>query len=72
MDADLVRHYRARWEAVTEVEDAERRQASITSRWQQLNALFNMAVALGLDLGAQDEGELVVWERWARLKEGSG
>ena len=71
MDALLVREYRARWQTVAEVEDAEQREATVASRWQKLNAILQMALALGLDLGAQNDDEMVVWHRWARLKEGS-
>jgi hypothetical protein len=71
MDALLVREYRARWQTVAEVEDSEQREATVASRWQQLNAILQMALALGLDLGAQNDDEMVVWQRWARLKEGS-
>jgi hypothetical protein len=70
MDPILVREYRDRWHAVSEVEEAEQRQASVEDRWRRLNAIHQMAVALGLDLRAQDEDEAIVWERWARLKAG--
>ena len=60
-----------RWQTVAEVEDAEQREATVASRWQKLNAILQMALALGLDLGAQNDDEMVVWHRWARLKEGS-
>ena len=71
MDTQLVREYRARWETVAEVEDAEQHEATVASRWQRLNAILQMAMAMGLDLGAQNDDELVVWQRWARLKAGS-
>jgi hypothetical protein len=71
MDPTLVREYRARWQAVAEVEDVERQQATLEERWATLNALLRMAVALGVDLSAEREDEAVVWERWAKLKAGS-
>ena len=71
MDALLVREYRARWLAVAEVEDAEQREATVASRWRKLNAILQMALVLGLDLSAQSDDEVVVWQRWARLKAGS-
>ena len=71
MDTLLVREYRARWQLVAEVEDAEQREATMASRWQKLNAILQMALALDLDLGAQNDDEMVVWQRWARLKAGS-
>ncbi len=72
MDAQLAREYRARWAAVAEVEEAEQRNATASDRWRQLNAIVQMAMALGLDLDVQSEDDAVVWERWARLKEGLG
>ncbi len=40
--------YRQRWTAVAAVEAAERQSSSITERWQQLNALFRMALSLNI------------------------
>ena len=70
MDPSLVREYRARWQAVSEIEESERRQATMESRWRELNAILQMAITLGLDLRTQDEDEGIVWQRWARLKAG--
>ena len=70
MDPVLAREYRARWQAVAEVEEAELQQATIEERWQRLNAILRLAVALGLDFGAEREDETVVWQRWAYLKAG--
>lgn len=59
--------YRQRWTAVAAVEAAERQSSSITERWQQLNALFRMALSLNIlpqnqDV-ALDEGQ----QRWQAL-----
>lgn len=59
--------YRQRWTAVVAVEAAERQSSSITERWQQLNALFRMALSLNIvpqnqDI-ALDEGQ----QRWQAL-----
>ena len=70
LDPILVREYRARWQAVAEVEEAERQQATLEERWAMLNAIVRMAVALGVDLGAEREDEALDWQRWARLKAG--
>ncbi|HNS49710.1 MAG TPA: hypothetical protein PKO09_00835 [Anaerolineae bacterium] len=70
MDPNLVREYRARWLAVSKVEEAEQRQATVEDRWRRLNAVLQMAIALGLDLRAQTEDEAAVWQRWAALKAG--
>jgi hypothetical protein len=71
MDPVLVREYRARWQAVSEVEEAEQQRATVEDRWRRLNAILQMAITLGLDLRAQSEDEAIVWQRWARLKAGS-
>ena len=60
--------YRDRWKAVEEIEKQELRSASIELRWKQLNALFKLARELGI-MPVQDEDEMVVIERWARLKQ---
>jgi hypothetical protein len=69
MDANLVREYRARYEAVAQIEAAERQAATIEERWEKLNALVRMAVALGIDIRAESPDDAIVWDRWARLKE---
>lgn len=71
MDPALVREYRARYQAVAEIEEAEQQQATVEDRWRRLNAILQMAITLGLDLRAQSEDEAIVWQRWARLKAGS-
>ncbi len=67
MDADAVRRYRGRWQAVAEIEAAEQRAATLAERWQLLNHLLSMALALGLDLNARDD-EDGVRRRWLKLK----
>ena len=59
--------YRSRWAAVERLERQERRMASLTLRWRQLNAAYGMAMALGLL--QPDASEMEVFERWAKLKE---
>ena len=39
MDPQLVREYRARYEAVAQVEAAERQAMTLEERWEKLNAL---------------------------------
>lgn len=61
--------YRQRWTAVAAVEAAERQSSSLTERWQQLNALFRLAMSLNIlpqdqDL-VLDEGQ----QRWQTLYE---
>jgi hypothetical protein len=67
MSKDDLKDYQAHWNAVEEIQREERRSAPLVLRWQQLNAAFGMAKALGLL--RPDSSELEVIERWARLKE---
>lgn len=60
--------YRARWQAVVELELQERKTASYELRWLQLNSIINLAVKLGL-LNKPDPSEEGVYQRWAWLKE---
>ncbi len=41
---------------------------SVALRWQQLNAIFRLAVGLGIPLSGPDEQEERVRQRWAKLK----
>jgi hypothetical protein len=59
--------YRQRWQAVAEVEAEEAKAKTIEQRWLELNAIYRMAVALGLPL-EQDSSEEVVYQRWAKLR----
>lgn len=70
MNPTLVREYRTRWDAVSEVELAEQQHATLDERWAMLNAILRMAVALGVDLVAGSDDEALVWQRWASLKAG--
>ena len=69
IDPQLAKQFRDRWQAVAAVEAEEQRAASIELRWKQLNALWQLAVGLGLR-PEPDETENQVRERWARLKRG--
>ncbi len=68
MDGHLIREYRERYQAVADVELAEQRAVSVSSRLHQLNSLWGMALALGLRIDEADKSEMDVWIRWARLK----
>jgi hypothetical protein len=63
MNAQLIREYRERWQAVAAVELEEQRAASVALRWQQLNAIVRMAVDLGLPLKESDKEETIVWQQ---------
>ncbi len=60
--------FRDRWHVVGLAEAEERRHASLRLRWQQLNALWRMAVTLGL-LPTEAEGVQDARKRWVTLKE---
>ena len=69
LDSQLAKQFRDRWQAVATVEDQEQRAASIGLRWKQLNAIWQLALGLGMQ-SEPDETEVLVRERWARLKRG--
>jgi len=60
--------YRSRWDVVAEVEAEEKRQATIAQRWQKLNAMLKLVIALGLYEKMRDANVEDVRERWVRLK----
>jgi hypothetical protein len=66
MDIDL-KAYRARWQAVEEIERQELLNATLELRWQQLNAVIGMAIGLGIYQSTGDDIEVI--QRWAKLKE---
>ena len=68
MSKELMQQFRDRWQAVAAVEDREQQSASITLRWQQMNAIFRLASGLKLSIPDLDRQEEVVRARWARLK----
>ena len=59
--------YKARWAMVEAIKLEERKSASISLRWQQLNTAY--AMAKGLGLLRPDPSEMGVYERWAKIKE---
>lgn len=66
MRSDLAA-YKARWAEVEAFQREERRSASLSLRWKQLNAAYGMAK--GLNWLKPDPSEIGVFERWAKLKE---
>ena len=51
MDGQLVKGFRDRWQEVEAIEIEEQRMASVALRWQQLNAIFRLALGLGMTFG---------------------
>lgn len=68
LDKKLVQQFRDRWKAVEAVEAEEQQSASIELRWQQLNSILQMAIGLGLPLNDSNEDDLIVYQRWAKLR----
>ncbi len=63
MDA---KYYLERWKAVEEIERQELRAMTVEQHWKQINQLARFARINGLQKG--DEGEMEVFQRWAKLK----
>jgi hypothetical protein len=59
--------YRKRWKAVEEIERQELRAMSVEKHWKQINRLVRFAIENGLTRG-DDDGEMEVFLRWAKLK----
>ncbi len=73
MDRQTLIAYRDRWRAVEAVEREEHRAASVALRWQQTNAIFRLAMGMGLlsnspDANNPDDQEQEIYRRWAKLK----
>ena len=70
MDRQLLIAYRDRRRAAEAVEREGRRAASVALRWQQTNAIFRLALEMGLlATGPDNQEEQEVYRRWAALKE---
>lgn len=69
-DIKAIKEYKARWEAVAEVERAELRSLTLEQRWRQLTLLFRFAQQVSKVQIATEEGQdiIEVRERWNRLK----
>lgn len=68
LDREMLKAYQERWQAVAEVEYAERQRTTIRQRWKQMNALLRMAAALGLQQEDDIEENDIVYQRWNRLR----
>ncbi len=66
MDPLITRQFRERWQAIAAFEDAEQRALTMDQRWQQMNRLLALALALNLDLIEREEDTVRL--RWAKLK----
>ena len=68
LDQETLAAYRRRWQVVAEFEAAERRTVSPAERWQQMNALLRLALALELPLAGDNQEADEVRRRWNRLR----
>lgn len=64
-----IKKYLSRWKAVEAVEREELRQSTIELRWRQLVALSNLAWGLGLKVEKNEEEEMAIILRWAKIKD---
>lgn len=70
METNLdIRFYRNRWKAIEEFELEELRLLSMETRLQQMNTIWRLGLGLGFSF-EPDPGEMEVFARWAKLKEG--
>lgn len=60
--------YRSRWDAVTQIETEEKQQETITQRWQRLNAMLQLSIALGIYEKMRNTDVEDVRARWIKLK----
>ena len=67
-DEQLIKAFRDRWTAVEAVEALEQQTASIELRWQQLNSILRMVVELGLPTTESNDDDIIVYKRWAKLR----
>jgi hypothetical protein len=67
MNAEDVKFYRERWKAVEEIERQELRALTMEQHWKKLNAIIRRGLQLGLSR-SDDDGEMEVFMRWAKLK----
>jgi hypothetical protein len=69
MDAGFdIKLYRERWKAVEEIERQELRALTIEQHWKQINNLLRFALEHSLTRN-DDDGEMEVFQRWAKLRE---
>lgn len=68
IDREMLLAYQRRWQEVRQVAQAEQQTATITERWQQLNALLRLARSLGLSPSENHLQSGLVLQRWNRLQ----
>lgn len=68
LNQEMMQSYLQRWEAVSDIEEAERRQLSMTQRWQKTNSILRIALALGLPLNMGEDDNDPIDRSWNRLR----
>jgi flagellar biosynthesis/type III secretory pathway protein FliH len=68
MNKEEARQFKARWQMVNDFTNRETREATLTSKLEQLTTMYEAAQALGWADGLR-AGEEEVRERWRRLRE---
>ncbi len=69
MDPKRAREYRDRWQAVAEIEAAERRSTTMAERLREADRLVAFARAEQVDVSSHDRDEEQARQRWAKLYE---
>ena len=67
MEVGDIRFYKERWKAVEEIERQELRAMTLEEHWRKLNAIVRFAIETGMNQD-RDNGELEVFQRWAKIK----
>jgi hypothetical protein len=67
LEKEALRAYRNRWQSVAKVEAAEQQSATLAERWQQLNALLQMAHFLELPVSRGQESE-DPYRNWYKIR----
>jgi hypothetical protein len=67
MEVGDIRFYRERWKAVEEIERQELRAMSLEERWQKLNAIIRFAREMPAKGAGEDEEEMELLWRWAKM-----
>jgi hypothetical protein len=68
MADSTLKAYQDRWKQIADLERREQRAASMDLRWRQTNAIFALALGLGLPFDQQGMEEAIVRQRWEKLK----
>ena len=71
MNAGDIRFYKERWKAVEEIERQELRALTPKRNWKHLNSIMRRAKRLGVQ-GGDDDGEMEVFKRWAKIRKHYG